>query len=503
MPQPNENKSSNDAPSSRRRFLRQAARGVTGAAVGGGAAAAYGAQRPDVAPKTRRSVQSAGPVASVREFGAVGDGETDDTEAVRRAVAAAPGGIFFPKGRYRLTETVTIELSRVGPLSLLGDGTATVVMNGSGPAFHLVGTHEGTANPATVTDQVWNQERAPLIDGFEIVGDHEEAVGLRLERTMQPVISRLAVRQALHGIHLVQRNRNVIISECQVYENSGIGIYLDAVNLHQINISNSHVSYNRAGGIVVRASEVRNLHIGVCDIEGNMSEEGPPTANVLIDAREGTVREGTITGCTIQHSSGAPDSANVRLVGRQPPIKAGRFSIADNDISDTALNIHIQDSRGITITGNNFWIGSDYHVLVEGSSHVVLSANLFERNPDYGSSDNSRNGIEFFESEYCTISDLHLQQTTNTEASLILRNCQWVNVSNSFIIDFDETGVLLEEVAYVRIANCTIRASDAADGDRVAIAADGGRGNMIVNNFLGGTLDVPSENGVVTGNQRV
>lgn len=49
---------------------------------------------------------------SVKDHGARGDGMTDDTEAVLRAVAAAPGKvIFFPAGKYVITRFVKLTQS--------------------------------------------------------------------------------------------------------------------------------------------------------------------------------------------------------------------------------------------------------------------------------------------------------------------------------------------------------------------------------------------------------
>jgi hypothetical protein len=45
--------------------------------------------------------------ASVRDFGATGDGRTDDTAALRRAIAAS-GAVYLPMGKYRLTNTLTL-----------------------------------------------------------------------------------------------------------------------------------------------------------------------------------------------------------------------------------------------------------------------------------------------------------------------------------------------------------------------------------------------------------
>src|SRR5690606_9314080 len=117
-----------------------------------------------------------------------------------------------------------------------------------------------------------------------------------------------------HAVHLVKRNRNVTLSECHLYNNRGIGVFLDRLNLHQINIANCHISYNSGGGVVSRQSEIRNLQIGTCDIEGNMGgADSEPTANVLLDATGSSLGEVAIVGCTIQHAHESPNSANIRV----------------------------------------------------------------------------------------------------------------------------------------------------------------------------------------------
>ena len=59
--------------------------------------------------------------ANVRDFGAMGDGVTDDTRAINAAIAAArPGAIFLPAGRYLITDYVQIN-------------QAGTVLRGAGP----------------------------------------------------------------------------------------------------------------------------------------------------------------------------------------------------------------------------------------------------------------------------------------------------------------------------------------------------------------------------------
>lgn len=52
-------------------------------------------------------------VVSVRDFGAIGDGSTNDTAAIQAAITAAgslltPGAIYLPRGVYNCTSSLNI-----------------------------------------------------------------------------------------------------------------------------------------------------------------------------------------------------------------------------------------------------------------------------------------------------------------------------------------------------------------------------------------------------------
>lgn len=423
---------------------------------------------------------------TVRDFGALGDGQADDTAAIQQAVDAGGGQIRFGRGVYRITKPILVRLNQCGPMSLSGDGTARIVMAGPGPAIKLLGTHGGTADPGTVKPQIWERERMPMIDGLEILGAHPAAVGIEADGTMQLTITRTSVRACLHAIHLVGRNRNVIVAQCHLYHNQGVGMYLDNVDLHQINVSGCHISYNSAGGIVTRAGNVRNLQITGCDIESNMSSDGPPTANVLVDCAGGAsgTAEMAVTGCTLQHNSASAESANIRFLGpAKPESRWGHLTIANNVLSDVKINIDIRKGRGISICGNTLGKAAQYDLRVVDSCGLVIGPNVLDRNPSYKSQEDSANGGVLLKNcRDTTVTGLHIYGVRRLPAGLVLENCCRANVTGCSILDCDNAGILLNAVSDSQVSGCLIRNDLPQHEPWAAIKTESGSRNRIIDN---------------------
>lgn len=417
----------------------------------------------------------------------VGDGVTDDTKAIQNWINNAEEPIRLPKGVYRITKPLIINLELTGPMSIHGDGVASILMDGPGPAIQIVGTHFKSADPGGFEERVWKNQRMPLIDGLAIVGKHKEANGIEAIGTMQLTLSRLHIRKCRHAVHLVKNNRNVIISDCHIYENSGVGVFYDNVNLHQSNVVGSHISYCGGGGIVSKAGNVRNIHISGCDLESNMSPDQPPTANVLIDCRGSNygTAEVAITGCTIQHNHQAADSANVRIIGNSDPteklerIREGHVTITGNVFSDVFCNVHLKECRGVTMTGNTFWMGFDHNLLAENCSNLVIGPNAFDRNPryDYGDSTTSKNSLVFRNCEDSTITGLHISGVRD-RAALTFDRCRRMNISNCTILDCDNVGLWLKDLAHSRVSGCFIR-DDREGASSLKMTIEGSVDNVI------------------------
>ncbi len=411
------------------------------------------------------------------DFGATGDGTTDDTESLQHAIDQGVGELLLPRGDYRITRPLIISLAATGRTSVRGEsGTARILMDGPGPAIVFRGTHAGTADPKSFQEQTWIRERLPMVCDLEITGLHPEADGIRLEGTVQPTVTGVLLRKLRHGIHVTGRARNVLISHCHIYHNTGVGIYLDTVNLHQTIISASHISYCRLGGIRIEKSEIRNLQITGNDIEYNNNgghgipgADSVPTAEIWLDASEGSIREGTISSNTIQ-ATYSPNGANIRMIG-QPTAKnakVGMIAVTGNLIGSQWVNVHLSSVQGVTLSGNCIYSGHHRNILLEDCAQITIGDNSLGHNADYGTEKELCTGVTLKNCRDSIFSGNILQDCQTgrhqypeapqlqREALLEITDCRNITISNCQILDSAPCGIRLHNAVEMTLLGLSI-----------------------------------------------
>jgi hypothetical protein len=439
-------------------------------------------------------------MSDVRDFGAVGDGQTDDTDAIRHALKDGDGTLHFPPGNYLVRETIIVKLADTGRVGIDGsDGTAKIIMTGPGPAFHLLGTHDKTAEPSGFKPEIWAQERMPTVLNIEIEGRHPQASGFLVEGTMQSTFAGVLLRELVDGIRIFRRARNVLISHCHIYNNRSTGVFLDHVDLHQCIITGSHISYCLRGGIKIVGSAIRNLQITGNDIEYNYDLKAKDSADIWVDSTEegSSVREGTIASNTIQ-AKYSPGGANVRMIGYNAQVnhKAGMFTITGNLIGSQEVNVHLIACRGVVVSGNVIYSGHSRNVQLDGSRNIVLGNNSFDHNPDYQEKELCT-GVRLADSRDCTftgsiVHDCQSGQHTvanvtpqKRDGLLEIVRCERVTVSGCQILDGQPYALYVEDSSLVNINGCSILETRREKQTHAAIRFKGaGRGNYIVANTL-------------------
>src|SRR4029077_17761479 len=91
------------------------------------------------------NVSNSGPTINVMNFGATGNGTTNDTTAIKKAITALSSGatLLFPCGTYLTTSQVTVNISNV---TLDDSSCATIHDTGSGAIIVIGGSGNGNAN---------------------------------------------------------------------------------------------------------------------------------------------------------------------------------------------------------------------------------------------------------------------------------------------------------------------------------------------------------------------
>jgi hypothetical protein len=144
---------------------------------------------------------------------------------------------------------------------------------------------------------------------------------------MKCVISQVLVRRCRIAVHLVERNRDFLLTDSHLYDNHEVGLFFDRCNLHQIIVHGCHISWNKVAGIKSLGGDVHNLQIVGNDIEYNNRTAGgqpktpaadghPGGSEIWFDATDGVISEVTISGNTIQATVQA-GGANIRIVGAE------------------------------------------------------------------------------------------------------------------------------------------------------------------------------------------
>lgn len=201
-------------------------------------------------------------VVSAKDFGAVGDGVTDDTAAVQAAFAATRGCVFFPKGQYLVSSGFTLSK----PTKILGEGAASQInFTGGGTLFTLQVGSGGAA---------YQDAAAPYII---------EAINLiKVETVSNPTAQCCIELQYTGSVGIVGQNDKLILDKVYIgvagnnaYWKKGLYLYMmGGTYITNTSIVNSspaaeadaacygvHIKNTTSGHNIIRALAATNFYV--------------------------------------------------------------------------------------------------------------------------------------------------------------------------------------------------------------------------------------------------
>lgn len=200
------------------------------------------------------------------------------------------------------------------------------------------------------------------------------------------------------------------------------------------------------------------------------------------------MREGTISGNTIQ-AKPSEGGANIRFTGPDGQYeKIGLWSITGNHISSQMVNIHLDNTQGISITGNTFIRGYDRHMIIDNSRNVIVNANIFDNNKDYtpeGAVYNS-GGISISESSHLIVGDNILDGIEyEKEGVITVDESAKITVKGNQINNPKFKGIQINNSSNVWITACSIYKDKSNSSMLSAIELNGVcPGTIIKNNSI-------------------
>lgn len=238
------------------------------------------------------------PLSLRLDFGAAGDGITDDLEPLR-AAAASGRHVLIEPGVYRVTRPSTSILRLTSGTTLQGAGRDVTVIRladwQDGSTYRLLDSTAGVTSDCAIRDLTIDGNRHNQSDR------HEQGQGIWLEGTARWVLERLTLRDCrADGFYVYNGNTSIVVRDVLSEGHGRDGAVVNAT-VHGLTIVNSTFRdcAQRAFGAEVFKTGTDRVLIDGCDFQGRPGL-APVTlggqSNVAPPERHITFSNNTVTG---------------------------------------------------------------------------------------------------------------------------------------------------------------------------------------------------------------
>jgi hypothetical protein len=372
-------------------------------------------------------------VVSVKDFGAVGDGVTDDTAAIQAAInsfapynsfVADGGNLYLPPGRYKLT--ASLDLTGKHGLALIGSGVLSTEIFASGdyPVISSVNTSAAPWNDGCIRDMT--------IRGGG--NTNANAHGIYTVFTNGCTIENIAIYSCKYGLNL-NHSWQFDISNVDAHggttDRCDIGVYMGPTTL--TNIDNAITAYNitvkdciTAGFRIVngQGSKFSSCEAGATPIGWHIGE--PPTGTVLCQWMH-------VDNCLADSNS----ICGWRIAkGSATELSQMQFSNCWSGNSSGNL-VFIANANDIIFSNWQLIKAANHAIYVENSSKLQWNNFQLAR---FNDSNSGKQGIYCAGTTRCTFTGIATPQNAFANSSFLEASGSNINV---FDLDTSEPGTLI------------------------------------------------------------
>ncbi|WP_391120086.1 hypothetical protein [Psychrobacillus sp. L3] len=319
----------------------------------------------------------------INKFGAVGDGKTDDTKAFLQAVQQK-GILRLESGKtYLISSTIKVDLTNIKGIQA---NNAKILLNADFPAFYIKGNKtKGGAEPPS--NLGLEQEFSAVIEGLHVFSANHQGTALVLDGTFGVIISKSHFYNLKKGIEIINRNRNVIITENHLWDMAEYAIHYNNASLHQSIISNNHISYAKVA-LFFENGDVHNVQINSNDIEigYSINNNTQSAIQVVCDKLNTQFSQAQIVGNTIEdHFLAKGGIVNFYSKVFETPTKnsdqppyVGMIELVGNELSGSSKALVLENINDLSVNGNNFKLIKEVFIAIYTAAEGTnISGNIF------------------------------------------------------------------------------------------------------------------------------
>lgn len=363
-------------------------------------------------------------IINVKDLGAKGDGVSDDTSAIQRALDAR-GKVFLPAGSYIVSKRLLIYSNT----QIMGTGVNSIIK----PVF----TPQAGASTIMCYGDAGNIKISNLaLDGSDSPTDAE----------------------SYHGIY-VQNNSDVSISNCHIHDYHGDGIYADGLN-NNLTIKNNNIRSNYRNGIaivqgtnfVITGNLVETGYVAGIDLEPYQA-----SAKVTCGQINQNVITGIYPGITLSGATGEVKNIIVQKnIIKLNNENSNARAILSYSAADCTIRNNIIDNASIGMWGTtilNSTIQQNKFSNISNSAIQISASNCkFRDNCIYNTAWCGVNISGDIEGTGNTVENNYIWNV-KSNAIAVTKNTKTI-IRNNFIIDSGCDGFTL--IALNNSSNCQI-----------------------------------------------
>lgn len=364
-------------------------------------------------------------IYNVKDYGAAGDGETDDYDAIMAAVADAESHsgadgtratVYFPAGRYYVRWSIGLDETAT-PISIIGESSASVTITGSvsGPLLGLHRTDSGMSYGSTIS-------------GLTLQTNSSATNGLYIEQQGQCVIEDVVIynsNSAATGCGLVvDHSSQVFFSHIQV-QGFDTGCYIaNPAGYGDVYFSDCRFDGNRTNGF--EANSVSGLYLSNVTMYGN-GVTGLVLGHASLSPPPTPVAENIFLNNVVADSSGLMNGA---LIWADNVMMSNCWFATQSGEPATSTNhgLYIENSSNITITASTFRNNIDNGIYATNSNYISINGCIFRRN---GQRSPLTYALHTVSCTKVTITNNLFVPEDEQECGIILDNCDYYIVTGN------------------------------------------------------------------------